>query len=178
VKNPSRRIFDRSFGISFFSNAIVAWICLHGTISVAHKFGFAGTNAEFVLVLGTCVASAFIANKLLKIVTSYGSSIKGRPPLNAEFLFYIFLETQNCDALVGDLEERYRLIFKKFGARKANFWYWTQAIRSVGPIVWAWAKKAAAKPVFDVIAWAVAKGLVGHDSWLVSLAEMWKRIRS
>ena len=100
------------------------------------------------------------------------------PPSNAAFLFYLFLDTQNCDAIVGDLEERYKLICKEFGARKANFWYWTQAIRSVGPIVWAWGKRAALKPVIGVIAWTVARGLVGHDSWLAELVEMWKRIRS
>ena len=54
------------------------------------------------------------------------------PPPNAQFLFYLFLDAQNCDAIVGDLEERYRLIHKRFDARRANFWYWTQAIRSHG----------------------------------------------
>src|SRR5208337_2404793 len=63
------------------------------------------------------------------------------PPTNAEFLFYLFLDAKNCDALVGDLEERYKVIRKKFGARRANFWYWTQTIRSVGPIAWAAIKK-------------------------------------
>jgi hypothetical protein len=82
------------------------------------------------------------------------------PPVNAQFLFYLFLDAKNCDALVGDLEERYKLIFKKFGASRANFWYWTQAIRSVGPIVWKWTK-------------AVMKRLSG----LAALLEIWRRIR-
>lgn len=97
--------------------------------------------------------------------------------MNSEFLFYLFLDAKNCDALVGDLEESYKLIYRKFGQRRANFWYWTQAIRSVGPIAWAWGKKAALKPVVGVIAWGVARGLVGHDSWLAALMEIWKRIR-
>jgi hypothetical protein len=180
VRNPSyRRIFDRSFGISFFAIAIaiVNWILSYWTTSVAHKLGLAGTNIEFGLVLGCSVASIFIASKLVKVLTAYGGSIKGRPPLNAHYLFYLFLDAQNCDALVGDLEERYRLIRKKFGQRRANFWYWTQAIRSVGPIAWAWMKKVALKPVIGFIAWAVAKGLVGHDSWLAALVEVWRRIR-
>ena len=100
------------------------------------------------------------------------------PPLNAEFLFYLFLNVQNCEAVVGDLEERYRLIHKRFGPRRANFWYWTQAICSVGPIAWAWVKTLVLKPVIGIIAWAVARGLVGHDSWLAALLEMWRRIRS
>ncbi len=88
------------------------------------------------------------------------------------------MPAHNCDALVGDLEERYWLIPGKFGARRANLWYWTQAIRSVGPIAWAWAKKLALKPVIGVIAWSIAKDLLRHDSWLAALVETWRRIRS
>jgi hypothetical protein len=83
-----------------------------------------------------------------------------KPPINAEFLFYLFLPSQKCDALVGDLEERYKLIHKKFGARHANFWYWSMAIRSVWPIFWAWTKKAM-------------KAATG----LTALVELYKRIR-
>jgi hypothetical protein len=83
------------------------------------------------------------------------------PPLNAEFLFYLFMTSQNCDALVGDLEERYKLIRKKFGKRRADFWYWTMAVRSLGPIVWA-----------------AAKGTVKRLSGLTTLVELYRRIRS
>jgi hypothetical protein len=100
------------------------------------------------------------------------------PPLNAEFLFYLFMTPQNCDALVGDLEERFKLIHKRFGRRRANFWYWTQTVMSIWPIAWAWAKKASLKPIVAVVGWAVAKGLLGHDSWLAALVELWKRVRS
>jgi hypothetical protein len=100
------------------------------------------------------------------------------PPLNAQFLFYLFLDTRNCDALVGDLDERYKLIHNKFGQRRANFWYWIQAIRSVGPIAWAWMKTSLAKPFVAVAGWAIAKGFVAHDSWLAAVVEVWRRIRS
>jgi hypothetical protein len=96
------------------------------------------------------------------------------PPANAEFLFYLFLDPQDCDALVGDLEERYKLIQKRFGALRANYWYWAQAIRSVGPIALGWGTKIAVKPVLGVIAWAVGRNLVGNGSWLVALGEIWK----
>lgn len=99
-------------------------------------------------------------------------------PLNAEFLFHLFMTPQNCDALVGDLEERYKLIHKKFGRRRANFWYWTQTVKSLGPIIGAWGKKVAMKPALAIAGWAVAKGLVGHDSWLAVIVELWKRVRS
>ena len=106
-----------------------------------------------------------------------GGGHTGRPPTTAEFLFYLFLDAANCDAIVGDLEERYPLIRSKFGKRRANFWYWTQAIRSVGPVAWAWAKRLLLKPIIAVIAWAVAKGIIGHDSWVAAVVEVWKRIR-
>ena len=53
-----------------------------------------------------------------------------------------------------------------------------KTVSSLGPIVWAWAKKMVLKPVLALVGWAVAKGLVGHDSWLAALVELWKRVRS
>ena len=100
------------------------------------------------------------------------------PPISAKFLFYFFLDKQNCDATVGDLEERYKTINKEFQRFRADLWYWKEAIRSIGPIVWAWVKKVVLKPVMALVAWAVAKGLVGHDSWLAAVVELWKRVRS
>jgi hypothetical protein len=99
-------------------------------------------------------------------------------PINAAFLFYIFLDAKSGDALLGDLQERYSLIHKTFGRRRANFWYWIQAVRSVGPIAWLWCKKALLKPAIGVMAWAVANGFVKHDSWLATLVEVWRKVRS
>lgn len=84
-----------------------------------------------------------------------------KPPLNAEFPFHLFLDAKNCDALVGDLEERYRSLYQKFGARRANFWYWVQVVRSVGPI-----------------AWAATKKLLKAVSGVAALVEMYRRLRS
>jgi hypothetical protein len=106
--------------------------------------------------------------------TQHSSEI---PPINAEFLFYLFMTPKDCDALVGDLEERYQKIHAKFGGRRAHFWYWSQTIRSVGPIVWAWVKKIVMKPVVAAITWAAAHHLLKDGSWLVMVAEVWKRIR-
>jgi len=116
--------------------------------------------------------AAMVANHLAHSRTA----ADGR--LNAEFLLYLFLDPTNCDAIVGDLEERYRKILGKFGKHRANFWYWTQAIRSVWPIAWAWAKKTTLKPLIGVIAWAVAKGLLDRDSWVAAFVELFRRIRS
>jgi hypothetical protein len=104
-------------------------------------------------------ATGFLTGVVM--IRSKGISVIAlRPPTNAEFLFYIFLSPENCDALVGDLQERYRIIRKKFGARRANFWYWVQVITSVGPI-----------------AWAATKKLVKAVSGVAALAEVWRRTR-
>ena len=67
------------------------------------------------------------------------------PPLNAEFLFHFFMSPQNVDAILGDLEERYRFLLQTFsGRRRANFWYWFQTFISLRPIVWAAVKKPLA----------------------------------
>lgn len=119
----------------------------------------------------------FVASTIEYLSNRYGRT-SARSPVIAEYLFYLFMDAQKCDALVGDLEERYKLIHKKFGQRRANFWYWTQALSSVLPIVWAWAKKVVMKPVVAAITWAAARHLLKDNSWLVIVAEVWKRIRS
>jgi hypothetical protein len=70
-------------------------------------------------------------------------SATSQPPLNAELLFHIFMTPQNCDAILGDLKERYKLIHKTFGRRRANYWYWTQVVVSLRPIAWACVKKVS-----------------------------------
>lgn len=103
---------------------------------------------------------------------------KVTPPINAEFLFFLFLPPRDCDALTGDLEERFRLIFAKFGKRKADFWYWIQCLTSISPIVWAWLKRVAVKPVVWLVALLTGKDMLTDPSWLAGLMELWKRMRS
>jgi hypothetical protein len=83
-----------------------------------------------------------------------------RPPLNAQFLFYLFLDAKTCDALVGDLEERYRTVLKKFGTRRANSWYWVQVITSLSPFIWA-----------------ATKRLLKAASGVAAMLEIWRRGR-
>lgn len=134
--------------------------------------------AVAVVVVTTIPYSIAQSLFALRSTTRRSTPASKCPPANAEFLFFLFLDAQNCDAFVGDLEERYKLIRKKFGRRRANFWYWSQTVMSLGPLVWAWAKKVVMKPVVAILAWALAKGLVGHDSWMAAVVEMLKRIRS
>lgn len=86
--------------------------------------------------------SAYLAMRL-RLEARQRRAASVRTPINAEFLLYVFMSPEHCDALVGDLEERHRLIRKKFGQRRANFWYWTQVFVSLRPIIWAWVKKVS-----------------------------------
>lgn len=79
-----------------------------------------------------------------------------RPPLNAAYLLYVFLSKNDPEAVAGDLEERWRKIKKKFGVRRANFWYWTQVVRSLWPFGLAALKRV---------------------SGLLALIEMWRRTK-
>jgi len=129
----------------------------------------------FIVVLATTSVAFAVAR--LKTLRNK-KPIRRRPPLNAEFLLYLFMAPQHCNALVGDLEERYNTIRKKFGARRANLWFWAQAIRSVGPIVCAWFRKVLMKPIIAVLSWAAANRIVDHNSWLAGILDIWRRIRS
>ena len=100
-----------------------------------------------------------------------------KPPRNAKFLFSLFLDAKTCDALVGDLEERFKIVLKEFSPGKAKFWYWTMALRSVGPIVWDWGKKVVAKANKPVVVWLVGHGILHPDAWLAFVTEWLKRIR-
>ena len=77
-------------------------------------------------------------------------------PLNAEFLLYLVLSKNDSEVVAGDLEERWRTIKKQFGVRRANFWYWTQVVRSIWPFGVAALKKR---------------------SGLVAVMELWRKMR-
>ena len=158
---------------------IAPGVTLAGAPIPPYPGGKVGTDDSwstgFTLVIATAAIGFFVA------WFSHDKKTPRRhnpePPHVGEFCFYLFLTPQNCDALVGDLQERYGIICRKFGKRHADFWYWIQAIRSVGPIAWAWGKKIVMKPLIGVIGWAVAKGLIQHNSWLATLAELFRKIR-
>ncbi len=59
------------------------------------------------------IVGLIIAVPVAMITLSMDIAIVGKHMLgrsNAEFLFYLFLDAKNCDALVGDLEERYKIV--------------------------------------------------------------------
>jgi hypothetical protein len=80
-----------------------------------------------------------------------------RLPLNAEYLLYLLLSKRDSEAVAGDLEERWRKIKKRFGVRRANFWYWTQVIRSLWPFGVAAVKRASGLLAL-IAAWKKLRG--------------------
>ncbi len=98
---------------------------------------------------------------------------KDEPPINAEFLFHLFMTAQSADAIVGDLGEKYKRHLRKYGCGRARFWYCVQTFISLKPIIWAWIKK----PLTTLATMAAAKGLIGHDGWIAAAIEFVKRLR-
>lgn len=169
------RQFTRRLLLVNFSTMPVTFAATYLTTRVLHL-----TDRGLIVAFGVAgVISTIVANHIMATLEKPRDVDRGNSlPVNAEYLFYLFLDAKNCDAILGDLEERYRIIHRKFGVGRARFWYWTMAIRSVGPLAWAWMKKIVMKVVIPVIAWAVAKGIISHDSWIAALVELYRRIRS
>lgn len=61
--------------------------------------------------------------------------VNSRPPINAEFVLYLFLGREERDAVIGDLIQDYGRILQRFGQRHADIWFYTQVIGSVWPFV-------------------------------------------
>ena len=79
------------------------------------------------------------------------------PPSNASFLIELFLPSAAAEALVGDLEERYTRIYKKYGSRRAWLWYWFQTFITLRPLI---------------------AGCIKTISGLSLVADLYRRIRS
>lgn len=71
---------------------------------------------------------------------SFGE-IVGPPPRNAKFALLLFLSKEDREVQLGDLEETYYKIAEEFGSRRANFWYRSQVVRSLGPWIWTLIKR-------------------------------------
>jgi hypothetical protein len=63
-----------------------------------------------------------------------------RPPINAEFLLHLLMSPEECDGLVGDLEERFNNLVPRIGQRLASIWYTKQVVTSLCRYAW---------PLFD-----------------------------
>jgi hypothetical protein len=59
-----------------------------------------------------------------------------RPPAFAHFLLRVAIGSKLTEELLGWIEERYHLDLEKFGPRRANLLFWSQTLRSIGPLMW------------------------------------------
>jgi hypothetical protein len=78
-----------------------------------------------------------------------------RPPQNATFLLHCCLSKHDRECFLGDLEEDYKTVLKDFGPRRAGIFYWSQALRSIAPILWAGVKRSA-----------IITAIIGSLDWL------------
>jgi hypothetical protein len=65
------------------------------------------------------------------------------PRPNVTVLFALFLSSLNCDAVVGDLQERYATAIARRGRYRAILWFWRQVITSLAPLAWASLKRVS-----------------------------------
>ena len=84
-----------------------------------------------------------------------GSAVYEMPPLGAQRLLYFVLPRKNRQDIIGDLAEEYKTeILPRLGRRGAVVWYWSQAIRSVAPVVYrALVKSSVLAGVAKFLSW-------------------------
>lgn len=84
-------------------------------------------DKNFVVIWG----HFFTRTKGKFVVTKYAEV----PPKFAQYLLYLFVNKENRDALLGDLEEDYWDVYNKFGPKKARFFYQWQVCKSIWPLI-------------------------------------------
>jgi hypothetical protein len=145
-----------------------------------HYYGKRGSYLETLQSVRLCRVFGVSAKELAESwgLDSTATCTVGAqtPPDSASFLFYLFMPYVKADAIVGDLEEGHSKLSKKFGRRRANFWYYFQTFISLRPIVLQALKKSLMKPVIAAITWAVGSGLIKHDGWLAAVVEFFKKV--
>lgn len=57
------------------------------------------------------------------------------PPKLAEYIIYLFIPRNSRDAILGDLEEDFNEVSKKFGLWHARLHYWVQVLRCIWPLI-------------------------------------------
>ncbi|HWN08349.1 MAG TPA: hypothetical protein VNO50_03605 [Pyrinomonadaceae bacterium] len=60
--------------------------------------------------------------------------VPSRPPLNAEYILYLFLGKEERDEVIGDLIESYGHVLRRFSKRHADIWFYKQVVGSVLPL--------------------------------------------
>jgi hypothetical protein len=85
----------------------------------------------------------FTKDVFYKTLRQYKRQKDSSLPRFAEYLLY-FLPKKDREPLLGDLEEEYYEVYKKFGKRKAHIWYYSQVAQSFWPLIIHCIKKLSA----------------------------------
>jgi transcriptional regulator with XRE-family HTH domain len=67
--------------------------------------------------------------------SSAKSGTDAKLPRLGELLLYYFLPEEERDAFIGDMEEQYAAIEKKFGIRAAEIFFYKEILNSMSPLV-------------------------------------------
>ena len=89
-----------------------------------------------------------------------------RPPINAEFLLHLLMSPEECDGLVGDLEERFNNLVPRIGQRLASIWYTKQVVTSLLPLCMAAFRRLGSSGIVSVVTlvlWLVGMGAVADE---------------
>jgi hypothetical protein len=116
---------------------LLCWV-----LAVAYVVATRRTFFEGQTYVGLCVSliAGFYIFPTISLLQTFVAGFRDRQ--NAKYLLCLFLDISPRDAFIGDLEERFALMSNEFGVKKATLCYWFQTFRSLGPLGWAWAKKA------------------------------------
>lgn len=90
-----------------------------------------------------------------------------RPPRNYELLLHLFLPRDQCEFIVGDLEERYHKIVARLEVRRARWWYRKQVFTSLWPLFRAALRRL--KTGLVVGAFSLLLRVTGHSDLAVQL---------
>ncbi len=134
-KSASNRVAEDSL--------IKAWEESKKTTDIGHLYPPNSLIREFSIKSSKIVSSYekltkfSIDEEAIDVVQRVGRIQRHRPnlpPKFAEFLLYVFLKKNDREAILGDLAEDFNVVQSKFGFRYAQFNYWFQVLRSIGPI--------------------------------------------
>jgi hypothetical protein len=92
-----------------------------------------------------------IALLLKQIWRSPKTSDQAQPPANLDFILYFLMPRADCDALIGDLAERYSHLVERLGKVRADLWYAKQVLTSVWPLLSSWVRRLGSSTVVNAL---------------------------
>jgi hypothetical protein len=79
------------------------------------------------------------------------TSDQAQPPANLDFILYFLMSRADCDALIGDLQERYSHLVERLGKARADLWYAKQVLASVWPLLSSWVRRLGSSTAVNAL---------------------------